>query len=486
MSENSVQGLTVKVKRGIRWVAIERILFHSMLFVRIPILSYLLTPRAFGLMSIISTILLFLDVLTRTGFDAALVQRADGFQEYLDVGWSLSFLKGIVQTAALVLLLKPIVAFYDEPILEPLLLTVAVSVLFRNLRSIRIVHLTRELDIRTITLYNTMTNGIGTIATIGFAFWLRNVWALALGNLVIDLFQLVGSFIIAPYRPKFDFDMDKIKELWSYGKWVLMSGIFLTLFRHGDDLFVGKILGATALGYYATAYKLGNLVTTELVDAVRKVLFPAFSNLQNDIVRLRRYFMVSYQLTAALGGLFSLGLCLLAQPFVTIILGEKWLPMVPALRILAVWGGFQMLSTSIAPLFRAVGKPDWWTKVQIFKVAVLALTIYPLTLRWGITGTSVAVLIPAVIEIPVGLHWVLKTLVCQWRDILPAIWVPGLAIAVTAVVYLAGSYFIHLSPLLHLFAFGMLITALYSFTVLLIDTRTKLNYVASIKNLLAR
>lgn len=486
MAETLDTRLSSKVKKGLGWIALERLLIRGITFVRLPILSSLLAPRDFGLMSIVATVLLFVDVLTRTGFDTALVQKDGDIEAYIDVSWSLSLLKGVIQTLLLILCLQPLAGFYGEPILKQLFLIASGAVLLKSLKSIRMVNLTRAIDMQRITVYNLTTDILGTATTILLAYWLRSVWALILGSLATNLYKAIGSFVIAPYRPRFDFDPAKVKELWAYGKWVLLSGIFLTLFRHGDDLFVGKVMGVTALGYYAMAYRLGNLLTTELVDTVRKVLFPAFANLQNDIVRLRRYFLVSYELTAAAGGVFSLGLCLLAEPFVVLIMGDKWRPMIPPLRVLAVWGGFQMLSMSLAPLFRAVGKPDWWTKVQIFKVTVLVLTIYPLTRKWGITGTSIAVLVAAVTEVPIGLRWVRQTLECRWADLVPALWVPGAAIVVTTTAYVLVQQTVHLSALPHLLIFGSLITVIYGLMLLVLDSRAGIGYVALVKKMLTR
>ncbi|MBN1875659.1 MAG: oligosaccharide flippase family protein, partial [Anaerolineae bacterium] len=346
--------------------------------------------------------------------------------------------------------------------------------------------LTRELLIKRITLYNIITDVLYTIVTIGCAYWLHNVWALVWGYLASSIFKLIGSFIIAPYKPRFDFDWIKMKGLWSFGKWILISGVFLTLFRHGDDLFVGKLLGVTALGYYAMAYKLGNLITTELVDAVRKVLFPAFAALQNDLLRLRKSFLISYQMTVAVGFLFSLGLALLSPEFILFALGEKWTPIIPTLRVLAIWGGFQMLSTTMVPLFRAVGKPDWWAKVQIFKVIILAILIYPFSIYWNIMGTSIAVLIAAILEVPIGLNFAQRVLHCAWRDILMPLWMPGISSIIVGVLYLLTYPVLSLSPLAHLLVFGSGIVIFYGLVLMIMDTQTKVGYWSNLKKMLVK
>ncbi|MBN1877183.1 MAG: oligosaccharide flippase family protein, partial [Anaerolineae bacterium] len=127
-----------KVKQGLGWIFWERVFLRGLIFVRLPILANLLDPRDFGLMSIITTIFSFIDVITRTGFDAALIQKADEVDTYLDVGWSLSFIKGIIQTLILLILVQPTVHFYQEPLLGPLFLVMICSVFFSSLHSIRI------------------------------------------------------------------------------------------------------------------------------------------------------------------------------------------------------------------------------------------------------------------------------------------------------------------------------------------------------------
>lgn len=478
------QELSSKTKKGISWVFVERILVQGILFIRIPLLALLLAPEDYGLMGLILPVLAFLDVITRTGFSTALVQKKGNVADYWHSGWSMNFLKSIVQTSLLLLLIKPIADFYEQPILIPMLLVISTAVFVENLSSIRVNELIRSIDMRKITIYTVVTNTLSTIVTIALAYYLRNVWALVIGYVITIYLETIGSYIIAPYRPRFEFDRKKMSTLWSFSKWVLLSGVLLTLFRNGDDIFVGKVLGITAIGYYTMAYKMGNMITTELADSIRRVLFPTFSLLQDDIPRLRASFLTSYALTAALGFLFSLGLLLLAPQFVRLFLEDKWLPIIPPLRILAIWGGFQMVSTSIAPLLNATGRPDRWAKLQGFKLGVMALTIYPLTMKWGITGTAVSVLLAATLEIPIDIYWIKNTLLCQWRDAIKPIVIPIITAVIVALLYFVTEGYLKLSDLWHFLIFGTAITLLYISMLLLFDLMAHVGYFNIVKRMI--
>ena len=167
------------------------------------------------------------------------------------------------------------------------------------------------------------------------------------------------------------------------------------------------------------------------------------------------------------------GMCLLAPEFVSVFLGQKWSAVIQPLQVLAIWGGFQMLSTSTAPLFRAVNRPDWFAKVQFVKLAVLALLIYPFSMRWGITGTSWAVLLASAIEVPIGLSWTRKILACSYKDILLPLAAPFTGILLVSAVYLLARNVIYIPALPHLLLFGVLILVLYTLISLVIDRYLK-------------
>jgi O-antigen/teichoic acid export membrane protein len=415
-----MQSLSDKVKSGAIWILCGRIIDRGLGFVKIPVLSYLLSPRDFGLMGIISAVIMYMDVLTRTGFDRALVQKKD-ITDYLDTGWTLNAMKGLVQTLMLIVLIKPIISFYEEPLLGALLIAVSLILILQNLRSIRLIHLERNLDMKQLTIYESGSTVFSTIVTIIFAYYLRNVWSLVVGQIALAVYALVVSYLYAPYRPRIDFNPKKIGELWGFGKWLFLTGIIMATINQMDNLFIGKVLSVSALGYYTMAYNLGRILPNELTDRLRRIFFPAFSSIQDDIPRLRTAFLKTHIFNTLIGGLVSMELFFLSEEFVTIFLADKWIPIIPTLRIFAVWSFFQIILSSFAPLYLSVGHPEWWAKVQSIRLVLMGMTIYPLTIKTGITGTAISVLISTGCLLPLCLYLSKKAIRCSWRDILAPI-----------------------------------------------------------------
>ncbi|MEJ5258581.1 MAG: oligosaccharide flippase family protein [Anaerohalosphaeraceae bacterium] len=264
-----------------------------------------------------------------------------------------------------------------------------------------------------------------SLSAICLAIWTRSVWALLGGQAADVLCRLLLGYWVYPYRPQFELDLEKLKPLWTFGKWITLSGILGFLLSHGDDLVVGKMLGVAALGFYGMAYKISNLPTTEITNVLLQVAFPAYSKLQDDPVRLQQAYFKMVSVAAAATFWFSGLIFLCAEDIVLLLLGEKWRPIIPCIRVLSLWGCVRPLGATSGSVFLSRGKPSYQGWTQAVKLILMAALIYPLTRMYGFTGTGMAVLLSAVfVQIPV--LWLLAQLLqCSSGRLLRALWVPS-------------------------------------------------------------
>ena len=95
------------------------------------------------------------------------------------------------------------------------------------------------------------------------------------------------SFLVHPFRPSFEFDLRKARELFHFGKWIFGVSVLTFLGTQLDTLIVGRYLGAAGLGVYAIAKRLSLYLPNMLVPAISPVSFSAFSRLQDHHTRQR-------------------------------------------------------------------------------------------------------------------------------------------------------------------------------------------------------
>jgi PST family polysaccharide transporter/lipopolysaccharide exporter len=105
---------------------------------------------------------------------------------------------------------------------------------------------------------------------------------------------------------------------------------------------------------------------------------------------LRRAFLGALHVVAFIAFPAAIGIALVAADFTVGLLGEKWIPMIPALQILAIGGLARALGGTTGPLFEAIGRPDIGAKFSMGQLAVLAALLYPAVVAYGITGAAAA------------------------------------------------------------------------------------------------
>ena len=267
------------------------------------------------------------------------------------------------------------------------------------------------------------------------------------------------SYVVHFHRPRFGFEQGRFRELIGFGKWILGSNILIFLLTQGDDTLVGKVLGVSALGLYQLAYRFSNLPATELTHVISQVTFPVYSKLQGNLVQLREAYFKGLQVTAFISIPLAAMIFVLAPSFTKVFLGDKWMPMVPAMRILCFFGITRSFGATIGSLFQGVGKPDILTKLAVLQLTMLAGIIYPLTTKWGISGTSVAVVVPNLITQALAARKLMKIIEVRALDILrllaaPIVGALSMILGLWFTCYAANSMFGFLgSVLLGLFVY---------------------------------
>jgi len=281
---------------------------------------------------------------------------------------------------------------------------------------------------------------VDLVVAITAALLLRNAWALIFGLLAANFVRTVVSYFVHSYRPRLQLEGAKAKELYGFGRWVLGSSTLIFFLTQGDDVLVGKVLGATALGFYQMAYLISNLPATEITHVISQVTFPAYSKLQDDLPKLREAYLLTLQLTAFVSIPLAGGIFILAPEFTRIFLGAKWMPMVTTMQILCIFGALRSIGATFGPLFQSVGRPDLVGKFSCFQLVFMAVVIYPLATRWNILGVALAVVIPMIAAQVLQVREAVQVLQCAFRafaDLLVP--VTGTIIMTVSVWLLKGS-----------------------------------------------
>lgn len=401
-------GYTRDTVKGVWWVGVFRASSKVVALLRTAILARILTPSQFGVVGIATIVLGFVEMLTETGINVFLVQQKR-VEHYINTAWIISIVRGIL-IGLLIILSAPFIAlFFNTHEAYNLLLLISVVPVVRGFINPSIVKFQKELAFGREFWLRFSIFSIDSSTAIILAFITRSAASLVWGFIVGALFEVILSFIFIRPKPKFVFNLKYVRDILHSGKWITASSILNYAFQNGDNIVVGRMLGASPLGLYQVGYKAAT-VPGEIVDSISRVTFPVYAKIATDTSRLKRAFIRTVGAVTLLTVPLGVILFIFTKELVEVFLGEAWFEVVPALKVLAAFGIVRALGNVAFPLFFSVKKQNYVTIVTFVAVIGLAVSVVPLVSGFGIVGAALAATIGAFASLPFVLYYTFKIL----------------------------------------------------------------------------
>jgi O-antigen/teichoic acid export membrane protein len=379
MAEPVTSSLGSRTLRGVAWSYASLAGVRLLVLASTAVLARLLTPHEFGLVALALIFTAVFDALRDLGLNQALiVAKRQDLDREAETAFRFSLAIGLL-LAAVVAAISPLAAdFFHQPQLLALLAVLGINLPLRALGLTHYALAQRNLDFRSRTVAEVaevvVRGGVG----IGFAVAGKGPWSLVLGYLAGTLAWSFALWLLVSWRPSLHAPRGRISTLIRFGGPLTVISLIGVGMSYVDNLFVGRVLGATALGTYALGYRVPEMVIVEIVSAVGLVLFPAFAQL--DGAGLRRALIATSRYSMLLMLPLAAALFVLAGPVVAALFGPRWHAAVPVVRILSVGfmgGPLGQVSGNAFLATKRVGVMLWLAVPQgILLVTLLAIFVH--------------------------------------------------------------------------------------------------------------
>jgi O-antigen/teichoic acid export membrane protein len=378
------------------WAFLGRAVGRVSGFIRTIVLAHLLSPSDFGLMGTALVLLSTVETFTGTGFETALVQRRQHVERFYDTAFAVHVVRGVALAAVFWGAAPAAASFFGGPALIPVLRAVGLVPLFRGCANPARLRFVRHLQYEALFWWGLPEILVNLGLAIALGFRLRSVWALVIPVVASQAVATVVSHLMVGRMPRFALNWGRFQEIARYGKWVLAAQVMTFLSQQGDNAFIAKVLGMTPLGYYQVASRVAEVPVTGFSQVVGEVALPSLSALHADRDRLRDWYFTAQRAVLTAHGLFLVPVLLLGAPLTRRLLGARWMPIVPTLKILAVAMVLRSVVTVGGTLFNALGVPRIGYQVTAVRALLMAAAIYPFAHVLGLEGVAIAVLIGVV------------------------------------------------------------------------------------------
>jgi O-antigen/teichoic acid export membrane protein len=387
--KNDYNKQEMDVYSGVRWSALSKYGAEAVHFAVSITLARLLAPEHFGLLGMAMVVTGFVRIFRQFGFKAAIVRRKQISDELLSTLFWVNLAICVI-VAGIVVAIAPLAALlYGEPRVTAIVAVLSLNFVLAGLKTVPMALLERRMAFDKLAVREVgaiIVNG-GTSITLAVLGY--EVWALVWGTLAGAAAQVVLINAIHPFKPRLVFDRAGLNECLSFGL-NLTGANFFNYFTHSSDkLIIGMFLGPMALGFYTLARRLVLMPVDAITNVMSRVLFPAFAKMQDNDDRLARAYLRVCEIIGFVTFPIFAGMVVLAEPFVHVVLGDKWLPAVPLLWIFAPTGALIAFWKPTSHLYTAKGHASWYMRLCAIR-GVTFVIAYLFSVNWGTPGLAVA------------------------------------------------------------------------------------------------
>lgn len=404
------------------WRFMERGGSQAVSFVVSIVLARLLEPELYGSIALVLVITSILQVFVDSGMATALIQKKDtddlDFSSvfYFNLAFCLLLYAGLFLAAPL------IGRFYGDSSLVPVIRVLGITIVVSGVKNVQQAYVAKTMQFRRFffaTLGGTLFSAAVGIA---MAYMGYGIWALVMQQLLNTAVNTAILWLTVGWKPQRCFSLQRLKVLVAYGWKILVSALLDTVYLKLYQVVVGLKYTSSDLAFYNKGDQYPNLLVENINSSIDSVLLPVLSAEQEQREHVREMTRRAVKTSTYIMFPMMAGLAICAEPFVRLLLTEKWLPCVPYMQIFCVMYAFYPLHTANLNAIKAMGRSDIFLKLEIIK-KLISTVLLVAAVSFGVYAIALSQLLSCLIAMAVN-AWPNRkllgySLLSQLKDILP-------------------------------------------------------------------
>jgi len=417
-----IQSLKSKTIHGFFWSLVDSSANQGIQFLTGIVLARILSPKEFGLIGLITIFITISQVFIDSGLSSALIRKNDCTEKDFSTTFHFNMMISFIAFLLLFIFSKKISLYFEEPELHQMLKVLSFGLVINALAAIHKVHLIKKIDFKKQSKISVIASIISGVIAIVMALKGYGVWSLVCLMLVRYIASTILFWYYVDWRPSWIFSKVSFKELFGFGRNLLLSQLLDMVYRNAFLFIIGKFYSTIQLGYYTRSDQFKSLSSNQLSAVINRVSYPVLSSIRGDRERLSRNFRRLVRGTLLISSMCMLGLAAISEPLVILLIGEQWRPCIWILQLLCLTGVFQPLNALSLRILMVEGRSDLFLKLSVIK-KIIAIPLLYLGIHFGIKILILGMLCNSIVALFIHGYWTYKLIdykmVSQVRDVIP-------------------------------------------------------------------
>lgn len=393
--------IKLKVKSGLSWAFAEKMLTELMFFIISIVMARLIAPEEYGVIALVQVFITITSIFVSFGLGSAIVQKKELTNVQVSSAFYLNLIFGIILYCVLFLSAPAISAFYNNDRLTNVVRVLSIKVPIASVYSIQQSFIQKRMEFKKFFFSSLSGTLIAGIVGIILAYKGFGVWALVAFTLIDQVVDSIVLFITTKWLPRFVININESKPLIAFGKNVLLAELVSRGYDQIRLLVIGKAYSGADLAYNSKGQTIPSAIIDITNTTIIRVMFPAFSQLQDDKVKMKQVASKSIRLSSFVLAPALIGLAAMSYRLVPLLYTEKWNSCIPYLQLYCLTYLLQPIHSINIKIIQACGRSDISFRIELIKkiaglvFIAIAVLIFdsPIYVAASFTAMSVIALI---------------------------------------------------------------------------------------------
>jgi lipopolysaccharide exporter len=278
------------------------------------ILTRILRPEAYGVITILMSIIFVVEMLADLGVTIFIIRDPNGDQpRYLNTAWTMRLARAVLN-ALVIVIFAPLISgrFYHAPDLALPLRVISLWFIFGALESMAFPLAVRRKRSRIIVWSELVTTSIAATFTVVYCHYSRDYWGMVYGTLLSrGMMTLVSQYFYRDNRPRLYWDREAALEVLKFTRYTMPSSMLTLALSQWDKVVFLRLFNLNLLGVYGLGGNIAGSVEALISKISQLVLYPRVAHnfrTDRDTFSLKYYtenlklFASVLVLPAAVGG----------------------------------------------------------------------------------------------------------------------------------------------------------------------------------------
>lgn len=362
-------------KSALIWATADKIVTNGFALIVSIILARLIAPSEFGIIATAMIFTVILSLFVEPGMTSALIQKKKPDEYDYSTILIFNLVAGIILYLILFLSAGIIAIWFDIEELDLVLRIMGLQIIIGGVNSVQIAFVQKNMFFKKYFICSLTSAILSAGAAISLAYLGYGVWALVLNNILRSLILLISVTIAFRWRFFWAFSMERFKEMFPFASKMLIAKFFDQGYVEITQTIISKVFSPTALAFYNRGKSFPDLLISNINSALGNVLFPVFSNIQDDKKQLEVSITNAIGMTSYVCFPLLIGMLACAQNFIVVLLTEKWISCVPYLQLICLYYLWVPFSNIVWQSLKAIGASNKVLQLEILKVVLNIATL---------------------------------------------------------------------------------------------------------------